>query len=306
MRLKQCVCLLLLSALSGLSPAQSLEWRGGEQVIGTPAWITSDYEDTFASIGEEHGYGFLELVRANPDVDPWLPGDGTRIRLPARHLLPSEPHEGIVINLAEYRLYHFRDERVVTYPVGIGNTSNPSPLTRTSIRMRLESPAWYPPESIREEARKEGNPLPAMIPPGPANPLGPFALQLEKDGYLIHGTNKRFGVGQQVSHGCIRMFNDHIEELVWEVKKGSSVRIVEEPVKAAVENGTVWLQIHGQRESLTESDRDELWRKAEKATQQVRENHPGVEINRKRIEEAVEAADGIARRVGMVTGISPG
>ena len=306
MRLKQCVCLLLLAGLAGLSPAQSLQWQAGERVIGTPAWITSEYEDTFASIGENHGYGFLELVRANPEVDPWLPGDGTRIRLPARHILPSGPHEGIIINLAEYRLYHFRDGRVVTYPVGIGNTSNPSPLTRTSIRMRLESPAWYPPESIREEARSEGNPLPAVIPPGPANPLGPFALQLEEDGYLIHGTNKRFGVGQKVSHGCIRMFNDHIEELVWEVEKGSSVRIVEEPVKTAVENGTVWLQIHGQRESLTESDRDELWRKAEAATQQVRERYPGVEINRKRIEEAVERADGIARRVGMVTGVSPG
>jgi len=289
-----------------LSPAQSLAWQAGERVLGNPAWITSDYEDTFASIGEENGYGFLELVRANPDVDPWLPGDGTRIRLPARHLLPSGPHEGIIINLAEYRLYHFRDGRVVTYPVGIGNTSNPSPLTRTSIRMRLESPAWYPPESIREEAQKAGNSLPAVIPPGPANPLGPFALQLEEDGYLIHGTNKRFGVGQKVSHGCIRMFNDHIKELVWEVEKGSSVRIVEEPVKTAVENSTVWLQVHGQRESLTESDRDELWRKAEKATQRVRDNHPGVEINRKRIEEAVENADGIARRVGMVTGISPG
>ena len=90
------------------------------------------------------------------------------------------------------------------------------------------------------------------------------------------------------------------------MEKGSSVRIVEEPVKTAVENSTVWLQVHGQRESLTESDRDELWRKAEKATQRVRDNHPGVEINRKRIEEAVENADGIARRVGMVTGISPG
>jgi len=167
MRLKQCVCLLLLAALPGLSPAQSLAWQAGERVLGNPAWITSDYEDTFASIGEENGYGFLELVRANPDVDPWLPGDGTRIRLPARHLLPSGPHEGIIINLAEYRLYHFRDGRVVTYPVGIGNTSNPSPLTRTSIRMRLESPAWYPPESIREEAQKAGNSLPAVIPPDP-------------------------------------------------------------------------------------------------------------------------------------------
>jgi len=195
MRLKHVIWPIILALIAaGTTPARSLEWQRGERVLGEPNWITTNYEDTFAGIGEDHGYGFLELVRANPDVDPWLPGEGTRIRLPSRHLLPGPPHQGIVINLAEYRLYHFRDGRVVTYPVGIGNTNNPSPLTTTQVRMRLESPAWYPPESIREEARQKGDPLPRVIPPGPANPLGDFALQLEKDGYLIHGTNKRFGI----------------------------------------------------------------------------------------------------------------
>lgn len=308
MRLKQVTCpvLLALIVFTSTASARSFEWHPGERVLGEPSWITTEYEDTFAGIGEQYGYGFLELVRANPDVDPWLPGDGSRIRMPSRHLLPSGPHKGIVINLAEYRLYHFRDNRVVTYPVGIGNTNNPSPLTSTRIRMRLESPAWYPPESIRAEAREKGDPLPRMIPPGPANPLGPFALQLEEDGYLIHGTNKRFGVGQQVSHGCIRMYNHHIEEMVWEVDKGSRVRIVKEPVKAAVEQDTVWLQVHGQRESLDDTDRDELWRKAEAAAERIRADYRGVEINRERLEETVEQADGIATRIGMVTGTASG
>ncbi len=299
---------LCLWAFTIVPPAngQVHEWQPGDTIIGKPTWVTTAYEDTFAGIGENRGFGFLEMVRANPDVDPWLPGDGTRIRLPSRRILPSGPHEDIVINLAEFRLYHFRDDQVVTYPVGIGNSSTPSPLTRTSVRMRLESPAWYPPESIREEAAEEGRKLPAEIPPGPSNPLGPFALQLEEDGYLIHGTNKRFGVGQRVSHGCIRMFNDDIEELVWATPKGSDVRIVDEPVKAAVQGNTIWLQVHGQKETLSEADRDRLWRQAETALEGIRRNEPRVEIYRGRVEDAVERASGLAVRVGMVVDKAPG
>ncbi|MEQ6885740.1 L,D-transpeptidase family protein [Salicola sp. Rm-C-2C1-2] len=282
------------------------EWQPGQAIVGDPTWTTTVYEDTFADIGETLGFGFLEMVRANPDVDPWLPGDGTRIRLPSRRVLPSGPHDDIVINLAEFRLYHFREGKVATYPVGIGNASTPSPLTNTSVRMRLESPAWYPPESIRKEAAEEGKRLPAEIPPGPSNPLGPFALQLEEDGYLIHGTNKRFGVGQRVSHGCIRMFNDDIEQLVWATPKGSEVRIVKEPVKAGVQGNTIWLQVHGQQESLSKADHDRLWREAEKVLSRIRERENGVEIYRGRVENAVEQASGLAVRVGMVLGKAPG
>ncbi|MGM0450126.1 MAG: L,D-transpeptidase family protein [Pseudomonadota bacterium] len=298
-------CLWAFSSVLHAS-GQVHEWQQGEAVVGNPTWTTTAYEDTFAGIGEQRGFGFLEMVRANPGVDPWLPGDGTRIRLPSRRLLPSGPHEDIVINLAEFRLYHFRDGNVVTYPVGIGNSNTPSPLTRTSVRMRLESPAWYPPESIRKEAAEEGQELPREIPPGPSNPLGPFALQLEEDGYLIHGTNKRFGVGQRVSHGCIRMFNDDIEELVWATAKGSNVRIIDEPVKTAIQGNTIWLQVHGQKESLSESDQDRLWQEAEEALARIREREDGVEINRARVEEAVEEASGVAVRVGMVMGEAPG
>ncbi|XOZ32594.1 L,D-transpeptidase family protein [Halomonadaceae bacterium KBTZ08] len=282
------------------------QWQPGQTVVGAAEWTTAAYEDTFAGIGERRGFGFLEMVRANPEIDPWLPGEGTRIRLPSRRLLPSRPHEDIVINLAEFRLYHFRDGEVATYPVGIGNASTPSPLTNTRVQMRLESPAWYPPESIRQEAAEKGKTLPAEIPPGPSNPLGPYALQLEEDGYLIHGTNKRFGVGQRVSHGCIRMFNDDIEQLFWATPKGSGVRIVEEPVKAAVESNTIWLQVHGQKETLIKADHDRLWREAGKALKRIREARSGVEVHRARVEEAVEQASGIAVRVGRVTGAASG
>ena len=122
------------------------------------------YEDTFAAIGNRLAMGYLELVKANPGVDPWLPGDGTTITLPRQYVLPDARREGIVINLAEYRLYYFTDEGVQVYPVGVGTAENPSPLTDAEVTMPLESPAWYPPASIRAEYEASGDYLPRMIP----------------------------------------------------------------------------------------------------------------------------------------------
>jgi len=278
--------------------ARTISVENGAVLVGELKHLTAAYEDTFADLGEVYGLGFLEMVRANPDVDPWLPGEGTRVTLPTHHLLPSTPHEGLVVNLAEYRLYHFKDGKVTTYPVGIGTSNNPSPLTSTEITMRLESPAWYPPSSVRKKAEESGEHLPRMIPPGPENPLGPFALQLAEAGYLIHGTNKRFGIGQQVSHGCIRMYNDDISTLVWEVEKGTPVRIVHEPVKAGIQDGIVWLQVHGQDEELTDEEADRLWQQTKIELARLQTIHPEIELNRARIEKAVDQASGIPQRIG--------
>lgn len=132
--------------------------------------ISTRYEDTFAAIGNRDSLGYLELVKANPGVDPWLPGEGTRITVPRHYVLPDVKREGIVINLAEYRLYYFTDGGVQVYPVGVGTEDNPSPLTNAKVTMPLESPAWYPPASIRAEYEADGDYLPRMIPPGPDNP----------------------------------------------------------------------------------------------------------------------------------------
>lgn len=293
------VTLLPVGVQANPTHGRSLQWQPGEDLVGNVRHVHSRYEDTFADIGEVYNLGFLEMVRANPDIDPWLPGDGTIITLPTRHILPSSaPREDIVINLAEFRLYHFKDGRVTTYPVGIGNSNNPSPLTDTEITMRLEQPAWYPPESIRNAYAERGESLPRMIPPGPENPLGPFALQLAEAGYLIHGTNRRFGIGQQVSHGCIRMYNDDIRRLVWEVERGTEVRIIDEPVKATIHDDEIWIQVHGQDEELTDEHRDALWEQTQIALTRMALKHTELELNRARLEEAVEAADGIPVRIG--------
>lgn len=267
-------------------------------LAGRLAVFTTRYEDTFAAIGNDLSLGYLELVKANPGIDPWLPGDGTRITLPRQYVLPDVERKGIVINLAEYRLYYFTEEGVQVYPVGVGTDDNPSPLTDAEVTMPLESPAWYPPASIRAEYEASGEYLPRMIPPGPGNPLGTHALMLSEKGYLIHGTNKQFGVGMQVSHGCFRMYNEDISRFVYQVSKGTPVRVIKEPVKIGVSGGEVWLEVHRAHEEYSQKDREWLWQEVSEAVDGFLQRRPDVEIQRSAIELAVDQADGLPTMVG--------
>lgn len=258
----------------------------------------TSYEETFAGIGNRLALGYLELVKANPGVDPWLPGEGTTITLPRQYVLPDARREGIVINLAEYRLYYFTDQGVQVYPVGVGTAENPSPLTNAKVTMPLESPAWYPPASIRAEYEAAGDYLPKMIPPGPGNPLGSHALLLSEEGYLIHGTNKQFGVGMPVSHGCFRMYNEDISRFVYQVEKGTPVQVVHDAVKIGFSDGEVWLEVHRPHEDYPPEDRDRLWQQVFTEVEAFRARHPGVEVNRRAIEIAVDQADGLPTMIG--------
>ncbi len=267
-------------------------------MAGELSSLTTRYEDTFAAIGSQIAMGYLELVMANPGVDPWLPGEGTTITLPRQYVMPDARREGIVINLAEYRLYYFTDQGVQVYPVGVGTDENPSPLTNAKVTMPLESPAWYPPASIRAEHARNGDILPRMVPAGPENPLGTHALMLSEKGYLIHGTNKKFGVGMAVSHGCFRMYNEDISRFVYQVSKGTPVQIVREPVKIGLSAGEVWLEVHRPNEDYSLAERDSLWQQTLAKVEAFRKKHPGVEVQRHAIESAVARADGIPAMIG--------
>lgn len=249
-----CVSLTAL-LLAGQSAALELPLPPeGEDVAGEIQVIKAKYEDTFAALGETYDLGYLELVAANPGVDPWLPGEGTDIILPTRFILPPGPREGIVINLAEYRLYYYPEGQSVvhTYPLGIGREGWGSPVGNTRISAMTSNPAWYPPQSIRDEHAADGDPLPKVVPPGPDNPLGPYKMTLAMPGYLIHGSNKKFGIGMRVSHGCFRMLNHNVLELSGRVKVGTPVRIIDEPYKFGVSQGKVYLEAHT---PLEEEDR---------------------------------------------------
>ncbi len=228
----------------------------GFDVIGAVATITSRHADTLVDIARRHGLGYQDIVRANPGVDVWVPGEGTEIVLPTRFVLPPGPRQGIVLNLAEYRMYYFlppqRGEpaNVMTYPISIGRMDWETPIGTTRVVAKARNPSWYPPQSVRDEHAADGNPLPTVVPPGPGNPLGEFAMRLALPGYLIHGTNRPAGVGMRVTHGCVRMFPEDIEYLFEQIALDTEVRIINEPVKMGWNGEQLVMEVHPVLETL--------------------------------------------------------
>ncbi|WP_374710983.1 L,D-transpeptidase family protein [Halomonas mongoliensis] len=247
-----------LLALSGAVQAEEeREWPRGHyplpeegNVIGERyTVIVEDHEDTLIDIARRHNVGYEEIVRANPDVSIWIPGEGTEVAIPGKFILPEAERTGVVINVAELRLYYFPEARsgepprVETYPIGIGRDGYDTPLGITKTTMRLEDPAWYPPRSIREEAAERGDPPPAVVPPGPDNPLGRHAILLDIPGYLIHGTNDPDGIGMRASRGCIRMFPEDVESVFHNVPVGTQVNIIDQPIKVGWQEGQPLVQV---------------------------------------------------------------
>lgn len=223
----------------------------GESMVGEVGQDVTKEEDTLVDVAARNRLGYEELILANPGVDKWLPGEGTPVLLPTRHILPPGPREGIVVNIAELRLYYYRratkkhPATVETYAVGAGREDWTTPNVRTRVSKRLQNPAWYPPRAIRKEHAADGRPLPAVVPPGPDNPLGPLALKLAiPGGYFIHGTNKPFGIGMSVTHGCLRLYPQDMAELFKVVPEGTRVRVINQPYKFAWSYGTLYVEAH--------------------------------------------------------------
>jgi L,D-transpeptidase ErfK/SrfK len=235
------------------APAAVFELReDGGGIFGTVETVETRYEDTLIELARRYSLGYEELTRVNPGVDPWLPGAGTQVLIPGQRVLPPGPREGVVVNLPEHRLYHFpkpkRGEKpvVMTFPVSVGKMDWRTPLGSTRIVHKRRNPAWYPPDSVRREHAARGEPLPAVVPPGPDNPLGAHAMRLGIPGgsYLIHGTNNPDAVGMAVTHGCLRMYPEDVARLFDAVAVGTPVTLISEPVKIAVVDGEVWLEVH--------------------------------------------------------------
>jgi L,D-transpeptidase ErfK/SrfK len=200
------------------------------------------YEDTLLEVARRFGLGYVEMVAANPGTDPWLPGEGTNVVLPTIHLLPDAPREGVVINLADMRLYYFDqpDAQPRSYPIGIGREGLTTPLGTTTIARKTKDPTWRPTERMRAEDPE----LPEVVPPGADNPMGTRAMYLGWSLYAIHGTNKPWGIGRRSSSGCIRMYPEHAEELYDLVKVGTKVTVVDQPIKLEWIDGALFMEAH--------------------------------------------------------------
>jgi len=243
----------ILAGLIVIAPAHAEIFElppEGHDVVGAVSTIVSRQEDTLVDIARRHGLGYEDIVRANPNVNIWLPGNGTEIVLPTRYVLPAGPRDGVVLNLAEYRLYYYPEPvngepaYVMTYPISIGRMDWETPLGLTTVISKVRNPTWYPPQSVRDEHAADGKSLPRIVPPGPKNPLGKYAMRLGIPGYLIHGTNRPAGVGMRVTHGCVRMFPEDIDFLFGHIDVNTKVRIINEPVKIGWHGDELIMEVH--------------------------------------------------------------
>ncbi|MDB6107307.1 MAG: hypothetical protein JWO52_7306 [Gammaproteobacteria bacterium] len=296
----------VLAGLCGPAAATVYELpEDGSAVFGTDERVKSTYQDTLLDIARRYSLGYEEIIRANPGVDMWLPGEGTDILLPGRRILPHGPREGVVVNLPEHRLYYFPKPKkgekpvVITYPVSIGKMDWSTPLGETHVISKQKNPSWYPPESVRKEHLANGDPLPKVVPAGPDNPLGDFAMRLAVGGgsYMLHGTNNPMAVGMAITHGCIRMYPEDVAALFPLVPVGTKVWLINDPVKVAYVDGELLLEAHPPVDSegqTTEPNLELLSQLLDKALGQ-----DTAAIHWDLARETLQAANGIPAVVGL-------
>jgi L,D-transpeptidase ErfK/SrfK len=214
-------------------------------VIGITKTYRVKGDESLIELARKFGLGFNEIADSNPDLDPFVTGAGISVEIPTAWVLPDvESYDGIVINLSEMRLYYFfkkkKSNLVRTFPIGIGSEGNNTPLGNFRVIQKTVRPSWYVPESIR----KENPTLPEVVTPGPDNPLGTHALRLSLGNILIHGTNKPYGIGRRISHGCIRLYPEDIIKLFRLAPNGVRVTIIRQPVKVGIKNNKVYIEVH--------------------------------------------------------------
>lgn len=256
--------------------------------------ITQD--ETLLDVALRYTLGQTEIIKLNPKIDRWLIKKGQVVRLPNRRVLPDTPHNGITLNISEFRMYYYppgKTGEVMSFAHGIGRQDWKTPLGKTTVIRKIKDPSWHPPESIRREHAAMGDPLPETVPPGPHNPLGTRALYLNLPGeYRIHGTDvdKIYGIGMQITHGCVRMYPEDVETLYDVVPVGTTVHIVKQPIKVGWLNNVLYVEAHPDLEG-EEMGQEQRYAVAlnliRKATQ---EEMP--EIDQKALNQALKDLDG--------------
>lgn len=304
---------LLFTGVNASATTYQLPENSGDRVVelfpsgDSTTRITQD--ETLLDVALRYTLGQTEIIRLNPKMDRWLVKKDQVVRLPNRRILPDTPHDGITLNISEFRMYYYppgRTGEVMSFAHGIGRQDWKTPMGKTSVVRKIKDPAWHPPESIRREHAANGDPLPEVVPPGPHNPLGTRALYLNLPGeYRIHGTDvdKIYGIGMQITHGCVRMYPEDVEALYDVVPVGTPVYMVKQPIKVGWLNNQLYVEAHPdlEGEEMSQADRYAVALKLiQKAT-----NEEAPEFDQKALNQALSTLDGepvaIYERVPVMT-----
>jgi L,D-transpeptidase ErfK/SrfK len=265
------------------------------------ALTRAEQDETLLDVARRFLLGQTEIVRMNPDVDRWLVKKGEIVRLSNKRILPDSPRNGITLNISEYRMYYYppvkkgeKPRQVMSYAHGVGRQDWKTPLGQTKVARKIMNPSWHPPESIRREHAANGDPLPLIVPPGPHNPLGSRALYLNLPGeYRIHGTDidKIHGIGMQITHGCVRMYPEDVEELYDLVAVGTPVYIVKQPIKVGWLDNVLYIEAHPDLEG-EETTLDQRFAVALRLIQKANNNQDLPDFDQQALNKALKEQTG--------------
>ena len=266
----------------------------GQNMVGKMATVDTRENDTLSDIARHFGLGYNDISRANPTIAPWTPTPGSHVLLPLQFILPDAPHKGIILNLANMRLFYYpkkQPNKVFTFPVGIGRQGWNTPMGLTSIVAKTANPVWVVPESIHQEHREKGDSLPSVVAAGPDNPLGLYAMRLGFPRYLIHGTNKPYGIGMQISHGCVQLYPENIEVLFKKASTGMPVRIIHQPYLTAWDQDMLYLEANEPLQQWAQ-DKARFKKQLLKQLRQISAKQNAA-IDWKKVDRIIERSDGI-------------
>ncbi|HKA13740.1 MAG TPA: L,D-transpeptidase family protein [Myxococcota bacterium] len=234
---------LALGLVAGIAAHALAAARGPSlrPLFGHSESVLVEPGDTLLDIAFRHRVGYQAVERMNPELDPWIPVPGTVAQLPTRMILPDTQEQGLVINLPEMRLYDFTVKGgPEVFALAVGDEASPSLLGEFVVGAKRKNPAWHVPASIREEKPE----LPAEVPPGPDNPLGSRWLTIGHTTYGIHGTNVRWSIGREATHGCLRLYEDEIQRLYDRVREGTRLQILYQTAKWGRDEDHIYLEVH--------------------------------------------------------------
>ncbi|WP_411727269.1 L,D-transpeptidase family protein [Methyloglobulus sp.] len=267
---------------------------GDQAMVGEIAAVETRENDTLPDIARHFGLGYNDITAANAGVSAWTPRANSRVLLPLQFILPDAPHKGIVLNLANMRMFYYprkQRDKVFTYPVGIGRDGWNTPMGMTRIAVKTPNPEWHVPPSIHREHAAKGHYLPSVVRSGPDNPLGYYAMRLAIPSYLIHGTNKPFGIGMQISHGCVQMYPEDIEVLFKKSSVGMPVRIIHDPYLTAWHGDMLYLEANEPLEKWSNS-KLRLKKQVSKELRKIAKQHH-VTVDWDKVDRVIQRADGI-------------
>jgi L,D-transpeptidase ErfK/SrfK len=301
-------CLLL--GIISPAPTAASEYileDNGDTLVGEIRHVKSLAGDSIPDIARRFDVGYKEVKLVNPNLETWMIEEGEDVVVPLQFVLPQAEQTGLVLNIPEMRLYYFpqvkpgKPRTVYTYPLGIGRQGWQTPYAKTRITGKVTNPSWTPTASVRKEHAEEGDILPRVVGPGPNNPLGSYAMYMGLPSYLIHGTNKPYGVGMRVSHGCIRLYPEDIEALFPRVGVGTQVNIVNQPYKVGIKGDRIYLEAHPSLDEDSDEYNGSLTSVVRMLVNLTQEN--GYEIDWKLAQQAVDELRGVPVAIGRLKSV---